>query len=143
MNLEETTTKGVEIATGGWVTEKVFTRFAYTYLDVEENLPDGSTRQLRSRPENTVLFEFRYRFARDILFSFNSIYVSGLHDLDPDGVYTRVPSYFVGHAKLVWPFTPKLAGYVSVANLADENYVHRIGYPREGRWAAVGLTFRF
>jgi len=143
MNLEETTTKGVEIATGGWVTEKVFTRFAYTYLDVEENLPDGSTRQLRSRPENTVLFEFRYLFARDILFSFNSIYVSGLYDLDPDGAYTQVPSYFVGHAKLIWPFTAKLAGYLSVANLADENYVHRIGYPREGRWAAIGLTFDF
>jgi len=143
MNLPETTTKGVEIATGGWVTEKVFTRFAYTYLDVEENLPDGGTRQLRSRPKNTALFEFRYLFPRDILFSFNSIYVSGLYDLDPEGVYTKVPSYFVGHAKLLWPFTPKLAGYLSVANLADENYVHRIGYPREGRSVAIGLIFDF
>jgi outer membrane cobalamin receptor len=143
LNLPETTTKGVEIATGGWVTEKVFTRFAYTYLDVEENLVDGTTRQLRSRPKNTVLFEFRYLFPRDVLFSFNSIYVSGLYDLDPDDVYTKLPSYFVGHAKLLWPFTPELAGYLSVANLADEDYEHRIGYPREGRWAAIGLTFDF
>lgn len=143
MNLDRVTIKGVEVATGGWLNDSVFARVAYTYLDAEEELPDGSSRQLRSRPKHTGLAEFRYRFDNGLIFTFNSIYVSGLHDLDPEGVYTRIPSYFVTNIRASMPFAEHYEAYLAVSNLGDTDYEQRIGNPREGRAVLLGLNLEF
>lgn len=142
-NLDRVTLQGIETATGGWINETIFARLAYTYVDAEEELPDGGTRQLRSRPKNTAQVELRYQFPREFLLSFNGIYVSGLYDLDPDGVHTRVDSYFVADLKLNKTFNSHFNAYVSVTNLFDTHYVHRIGNPREGRAFFAGLEAAF
>ena len=143
LNLDPVTFQGVELASGGWIKDKVFARLAYTYVDAAEELADGSSRQLRSRPENTVVAEFRYRFAKHILFSFNGIYVSGLYDLDPDDVYTQIPSYFVANVKVSKPFAGHYEAYLSVTNLGDTDYVQRLGNPREGRAFLLGLNLNY
>ena len=143
MNLDRVTINGIELAGGGWITDDVFARIAYTYIDAEEDLPDGGNRQLRSRPENTAVVDFRYRLPRQFEFSFNGIYVSGLHDLDPDGVYTEISSYFVANVKVSRKFGDHYEAYVSSTNVADEDYFQRIGNPREGRAFMVGLKLDF
>ena len=106
-------------------------------------MPDGGSRQLRSRPKHTALAEFRYRFAYDILFSFNSIYVTGLYDLDPDDVYIQLPSYFVANLKVTVPFAAHYEAYLAVSNLFDADYVQRFGYARKGRAFRLGLALAF
>ena len=142
LNLDRVTFKGVEMASGGWFTDRLFGRVAYTYVDASEKL-EVSSRQLRSRPRHTAMFEFRYRMPWEILFSFNSIYVSGLYDLDDDGVYTRIPSYFVGNIKASRPFAQRWQAYLAISNLFDKNYQQRLGNPREGRAFMAGVDFDF
>jgi len=142
-NLDRITFKGVELASGGWLTPRMFGRLAYTYVDASEELADGSSRQLRSRPKHTVMIEFRYKMPWETLLSFNSIYVSGLHDLDPDGIYTRIPGFFVGNIKASKPFAGHWEAYLSISNLFDKDYEHRLGNPREGRAVMAGLNFNY
>lgn len=142
-NLDRVNLKGIELSSGGWISDRVFLRAGYTYVDAEETLEDGSSRQLRSRPKHTGLVEFRYQFPGQWLLTTNGIYVSGLFDLDPEGVYTEVDNYFVGNLKLNKTFTPRFDVYISISNLFDADYVHRIGYPREGRAFVVGVAAAF
>ena len=141
-NLEPVTIRGVEMSTGGWVTGNVYTRLSYTWVEAEESLPGIGDRQLRSRPEHTSQVELRYRFPWQVLGTFNGIYISGLHDLDDDDVYTELDSYFVANLKLSKDFTDKLAAYLAVSNLADTNYQQRLGDPREGRSVRLGFDFQ-
>ncbi|MEE4217566.1 MAG: TonB-dependent receptor [Xanthomonadales bacterium] len=142
-NLERVTFQGIETAAGGWLAENTYARLAYTWVDAEEKLETGDKQQLRSRPEHTLMAEYRYRFPRKFLFTFNAIYVTGLYDLDPEGVYTRLPSYLVGNVRLTKTFGQHAAAYLAVSNLLDEDYEHRIGNPREGRAIMLGLNFEF
>ena len=142
-NLDRVTLSGVEMSSGGWVTDRAFYRLSYTYVDAAEDLPGGSSRQLRSRPKHTAMLELRYRFPRQILVSFSGIYVAGLYDLDTDDNYVRIANYFVGNIKASRPFTDRWKTYISVSNLFDENYQQRLGFPREGRAMLVGLDFGF
>ena len=141
-NLDDSEIKGFEVSAGGWVSEQAYLRAGYSLVDAAEELPDGSTRQLRSRPEHTVTGELRYRFPNRLLLSLNAIYVEGLHDLDGDDVYTNISSYVVAHLKASLPLTEALECYASVGNLADEDYEQKLGYPREGRALRVGLEFQ-
>jgi outer membrane cobalamin receptor len=140
-NLDDSEIRGFEVSAGGWVSDQAYLRAGYTLVDAAEELPDGSTRQLRSRPEHTVTGELRYRFPNRLLLSLNAIYVDGLHDLDGDDVYTKIPSYVVAHVKASLPLGDALECYASVGNVADEDYEQKIGYPREGRTVRVGLQF--
>jgi iron complex outermembrane receptor protein len=142
-NFEPVSIDGLEIATGGWWGDRVYSRLAYTYVDAAEDLPEGGSRQLRSRPEHTAIAEFRYRFSPDLQLSFSGIYVSGLHDLDANGQYTELSSFFVVDLKGSWALSERYETYLAVTNLTDENYVHRLGDPREGRALMLGVNFGF
>jgi iron complex outermembrane receptor protein len=141
-NLEPVTIKGVEMSTAGWVSDALYTRLSYTYVKAEESLPGGGSRQLRSRPEHTAQVELRYRFPWEVLGAFNGIYVTGLHDLDDDEVYTELGSYFIANIKVSKAFTDRLAGYFAVSNLADTDYEQRLGDPRDGRTMRLGVDFQ-
>jgi len=143
VNFDPVTIDGIEVATGGWWGERTYTRLAYTYVDAEEDQPDGGTRQLRSRPKHTAIAEFRYRFPHDIMLSFSGIYVSTLYDLDPDDVYTELDSYFVANLKASWAFSERYEAYLAITNLDDTDYLHRLGDPREGRAVMLGVNFGY
>lgn len=142
-NLDTVTFQGVEMAAGGWFTDTVFARLSYNFLDADEELPTGGSRQLRSRPKHTTQTEFRYRLPFNVLLSFNGIFITGLYDLDPDGEYQQVSSFFVANAKAQVAFSDNYQAYVAVSNLDDTNYEHRLGFPREGRSINVGLNLEF
>jgi len=142
-NFDPVEINGVEVATGGWWNDAWFGRLAYTFVAAEEDLPGGGSRQLRSRPQHTAMAEFRYRFARNVTLAFNGIYVSGLYDLNPDGVHTELSSYFVGNIKAGWKFSKRYEAYLAVSNLGDTDYLQRFGDPREGRSVMVGLNFGY
>jgi len=141
-NLEPVTIKGVETSTGGWLTDSAYARLSYTYINARESLPDGTSRQLRSRPEHTAQVDLRYRLPWQVLAAFNGIYVSGLHDLDDNEVYTTLDSYFVANVKVSKDFSDRLAGYFTVSNATDEDYEERLGDPRAGLTFRIGADFR-
>jgi iron complex outermembrane receptor protein len=142
-NFDPVTIDGLEAATGGWWNDTVFTQLAYTWVDAEEDLPDGGSRQLRSRPEHTAMAEFRYRFPADVTFYFNGIYVTGLYDLDPDNTYTELSSYFLANIKAAWAFSEHYEAYLAANNLGDTDYLQRLGDPREGRAIMLGVNFEY
>jgi len=141
-NLDEITFKGIDTAAGGWFTDKFFGRLAYTYLDAEEKLPDGTERQLRSRARHSAYGELRYRFPYDIMLYLNSVYSADLYDLDSDQNHVRLPSYFLLHTKASIDINESLSTYISISNVADTDYLHRLGFPREGRAIRVGVNFQ-
>ncbi len=143
MNLDSVELSGAEMASRGWISDTMFFGVAYTYVDAAEQLNDGASRQLRSRPKHTAMLELRYHFPVDFIISFNSIYVSGLYDLDDDGVYTRISDYFVCDAKVSKRFAGRWKAYFAVSNLFDENYEQRLGNPREGRTLMAGVDFAY
>jgi outer membrane cobalamin receptor len=142
-NLDSVTIRGVETAAGGWLTDKLFARLAYTYVDAEEDLPGGGNRQLRSRPKNTLMMEARLRLPAQILWSVNSTYLSDLYDVDDDGVYVKIDSFTVIDSKLSMAVSSRATAYLAVSNITDENYEHKLGYPREGRAYRIGLEVEF
>lgn len=141
-NLAPVQIDGVEMSTAGWIGDSLYARLSYMYVKAEESLPGGGNRQLRSRPEHTAQFEFRYRFPWQIDGMLNGIYVAGLHDLDDEDVYTELDPYLVLNLKVSREFTDHVAGYVAVSNVTDENYEQRLGDPREGRSVRIGASFR-
>jgi iron complex outermembrane receptor protein len=140
INLEEITFQGVEAATSGWLGDKMYARLGYTYLDADEDLPGGGTRQLRSRAKHSVSADFRVTLPSQIEVALNAIHSRGLHDLDGDDNYVRLPTYTVAQVKVSKRFFDNTKVYISIANLNDENYVHRLGYPRAGRVARIGVS---
>jgi len=142
-NFDPVTIDGMETATSGWIGNAFFARMAYTYVNATEDLPDGGSRQLRSRPKHTAIAELRYLFPARVSVSLSGIYVSGLYDLDPNGLYTRLPAYFVATAKATWAFADHYEAYLALSNLGDTDYMQRLGDPREGRRLMVGVNCGF
>ncbi|MBT8085156.1 MAG: TonB-dependent receptor [Woeseia sp.] len=140
MNLERITFQGVEAATSGWLSNKVFARLGYTHLDADEDLPGGGTRQLRSRARHSAYGDLRFILPSQIEVAINAIHSRGLHDLDGDGNHVRLPAYTVAQVKISKGFFDNTKVYISIANLNDENYLHRLGYPRPGRVARIGIS---
>ena len=141
-NLSEVEFEGVELATSVWLHDKYSGRLAYTYLDAAESSPDGGVRQLRSRAKHSVYGELQIDMAYDLQLSLNATYSDGLYDLDGDENHVKLASYFLLHVKLMKQFSNNLGAYLSFSNLMDEDYVHRLGYPRPGREARLGVTLK-
>jgi iron complex outermembrane receptor protein len=142
-NFEPVSIDGLETAVGGWWGDHTYTRLAYTYVDAAEDLPDGGSRQLRSRPKHTTMAEFRYLFPANITLALTGIYVSGLYDLDPDDSYTELDSYLLAGLRASYDFADHYQAYLAVSNLGDTDYLQRIGDPREGRSVMLGLLLEY
>lgn len=142
-NLEDITFKGFEAASGGWLSERVFGRAGYTFVQADEELPDGTVRQLRRIPRHTLTSDFRYRFPRSVLLALNAVYVADLYDLDPEDVHTELSDYFVVGLKTSVDLARNFRGYVAITNLNDENYANRLGFPLEGRTLRFGAEVSF
>jgi outer membrane cobalamin receptor len=142
-NLENVSFKGFECSSQAWLKQHVYGKLGYTYLLAEEELPDGSTRQLRRLPKHNINFEFRYTFPFGLRVSFDGNYVAGLYDLNPDAVYTKIPNYLLLNTKTLMTVVAHLDLFVAIRNITDEYYFQRFGYPREGRAVRLGLESEF
>ncbi len=138
-NLPDVTFSGFEAASGGWLSERVFGRAAYTLVTADEELPDGSERQLRRIPRHTLTTEIRYRLLRSVLLSMNVVYVADLYDLDPDDVHTKLEDYVLVGLKTSLDLGSHLSAYAAVSNLTDQDYANRLGFPLEGRTLRLGV----
>ena len=142
-NFDTVEIDGLEMAASGSWNDTLLTRFAYTYVKAEEDLPGGGSRQLRSRPKHTAMAELRYRFPAAFDLSLTGIHASGLYDLDPDDTYTELSSYFVLNLKASYAFSGRYEAYLAVSNLGDADYLQRIGDPREGRAFMLGVNLDY
>lgn len=141
-NLPDVEFEGIEVASGGWLSERVYGRLAYTFLDATERTASGHERQLRSRAKHTVYGEVRIDLGYGTRLSMNGIFSDGLHDLDSDQMHVELPSAFVMQAKLSKQIGKYFQSYISIANATDTDYEHRLGYPRPGRDVRVGFAVR-
>jgi iron complex outermembrane receptor protein len=142
-NLDSVTIRGIEAAASGWLGDTLFGRAAYTWVDAAESLADGGERQLRSRPEHTAMLELRLRLGQRMQWSLNGVYVAGLYDVDDAGTYLELDDYFVADSKFSVDFSEHWQGYLAVSNIADTDYEHKLGYPREGRTLLIGVRAAF
>jgi len=142
-NLQRATLKGVEFSSGGWISNNLFGRIGYTYLDADEVLSNGLSRPLRNRPKHTAGLELRYRFPFNTTLNLNGIYVTEVFDYDDNENLYRLPNYFVLNAKISQKLMREVDAYVAVSNITDENYEHRLGFPREGRTGRLGINIEF
>lgn len=140
-NLQDSAIKGAEFSAEGWFNDAIYARLSLSYIRAREELADGASRQLRSRPEKTLQTELRYKAPANILLSLNGIYASNLYDVDEDGRYTRLPSYFVANAKASYALNQRISYYLALSNVTDKNYSQKLGYPREGRSLRIGFSF--
>ena len=140
-NLDAVDSDGFELASGGWLTDGMYMKFSYGYVDIAESLPDGSERQLRSRARHSAFIDLRFRLFDSWQVSLNGQYLDDLYDLDDEQVHTRLPSIFVVDAKATVRVSDRLTAYLAVSNITDENYYFRIGDPRPGRAVGIGFTY--
>ncbi len=139
LNLPDVEFEGVELSMQNWVSDDIFMRVAYTWLDASERAPGGGERQLRSRAEHSAYAEVRANLPLGLKLSLNGVFSDGLHDLDGDSVHVELPDSLVWHAKLAKKVAEGVSVYVSLANVTDEEYYHRLGFPRAGRSARLGV----
>jgi len=140
-NLDSITSEGIELASGGWWTDSLHFRVSYAYVDIAEELPDGTERQLRSRPKHQGFADFRFRWTDSLTISLNALYVSELYDLDDDQVHRRLPTFTVFDARVSKSFQNGFSAYAAVSNLTDKDYILRVGDPQPGRAFRIGVTF--
>jgi iron complex outermembrane receptor protein len=140
-NLSALDSDGFELASGGWLTDSVYMRLSYDYVDIAESLPDGSERQLRSRARHSAFADLRFRPSDSWQVSLNGQYLADLFDLDDDEVHTRLTSILVVDAKATVRLSDRLSAYLAVSNITDENYYFRIGDPRPGRAFGAGFMY--
>ena len=77
----------------------------------------------------------------DITYHFNGQYFNSIFDYDIDGKILNQPNYFLLNANISKRISSYLKSYFAVRNIFDENYYHRLGYPREGRTWHLGIKF--
>ena len=141
-NLDDTRIDGVEaslMVSGG----------ANTLLSVggalsraEETTAEGK-RQLRSRPRYSAFFDFRTAAGPFSLLALRGEYINGLHDISDDGTYSKLDSYFVISGKASWQMSDAIELYAAAANIADDYYQQKLGFPRPGRELKLGVTLTF
>ncbi len=138
-NLDDVAFKGVEFSSNGWLTNKMFAKLGYTYLIADEKLSDGTIRQLRRIPRQSVNTELRFKLPFNISISFNGIYVADLFDLDENQIHTKVGNYFLLNTKASILLLNRIDAYLALNNINDESYVNRLGIPKRRPGCALWL----
>lgn len=140
-NLQDVEIRGFEASLFKPLRENLDARIAVILADATNVDDSGNDAQLRSRPRQTVHAELRYRPSDYWSVVANGIYVNQLYDRDPDENFVRLPSYVVANLRVGREFSNGLQAYVAVSNLADKDYQHRFGFPREGRAVQFGISY--
>jgi catecholate siderophore receptor len=114
--------------------------------EIEASNTTGETgNALVQTPENTFNLWATYRLPGEITLGggvqfMDSVYRNALNTL-------QAPSYWLVNATAAYPLNQKLTLRLNAYNLADEEYVDRVGgghfIPGPGRSAALTLDLRF
>jgi len=142
-NTADAVIKGVEFTLSGALSETAALTLSASDNSAEERLEEGGSRQLRSRPERSVFTDLRWTLTDALSASVRTAWFGGLHDIDDDGIYREVDNAWVSSASIEYAVSERTAVTLTLNNLTDAAYEHKIGYPRAGRSAMLGARFAF
>ena len=116
------------------------------WSEIEASNTTGETgNALAQTPENTFNLWLTYRLPFDLTLGggvqfMDSVYRNALNTL-------QAPSYWLVNATAAYPLNRKLTLRLNAYNLADEDYVDRVGgghfVPGPGRYAMLTLDLKF
>jgi catecholate siderophore receptor len=139
---------GVELGVFGSLGTRatLFAGYAHMWSEIEASNTAGEAgNALAQTPENTFNLWLTYRLPFELTLGggvqyMDSVYRNALNTL-------QVPSYWLVNATAAYPVSPKLTLRLNAYNLADEEYVDRVGgghfVPGPGRSASLTLDFKF
>jgi catecholate siderophore receptor len=144
----EQTVDGVELGATGSIGSRVsvFAGYAHMRSEIEEsNTAAEVGGALPQTPENTFNLWLTLRLPRDVTVGLGTQYMDSVYR---NAVNTlSVPSYWVVNATAAYAVTRRLTLRLNGYNLADEEYVDRVGgghfIPGPGRYVTVTADVRF
>ncbi|MEI6893469.1 MAG: TonB-dependent siderophore receptor [Colwellia sp.] len=134
--------KGFEFELVGQITDNLNAVFAYTFLDIENELGEQTSEW---EPKNTVKFSFDYTLPQrpELTFGFGGKWQSETENL----IYAvKQDAYFLVDAFARWNISDKLAIQANINNFTDEKYITSLanvgfyGAPVNG---SVNVTYSF
>jgi vitamin B12 transporter len=141
-NVSRARTSGVELSLRGSLSERMFGRISYSYLDASDLNLDKA---LLRRPHNRASTTIGALFGRGASAELTALFVGSRSDVDAasfaavqDASYFRLDTAIRG-PKLFDHFAP----FLRVTNLLGRSYVEVAGFPSPGRRVAVGLQTAF
>lgn len=138
VNIARARTQGIEATATAAVTPDLSIGIAYTFLDSEDR---DTGRDLPRRPRHSANVSADYLGIRGFRIGGALRYVD--RQLNSASSTAELSSFVVVDALVSYDITEKVAAYVRVENLFDEDYQEALGYRTPGRSAYVGLKANF
>jgi vitamin B12 transporter len=138
-NRDKQRTQGVELQAGYALTDSLALSVNYTYTDSEATDAAGVWRRtvLISRNKGNI----RLSFDRDKLtLGLNALYSGPRLRWAAD---VENPDYVRIDVSGRYAFTDRLAAFTRIENVLDEEIIEDLGYEQPGRYAIVGVSYRF
>ena len=140
-NVGQARTRGVELAAKLDLPGALKARFAYTYLDADNQT--AHTRLLR-RPRNSGSLDLWRDFGGGFSAGTGLAFATDRLDVDAATFATiRGEDYTVVRIYAAWQATPRLAVKARLENLLNEKYEEVNGYPQTGLGAYAGVEWKF
>jgi len=142
VNVGRARTRGVELVARGAVTDRIFARASYTYLDAVDRETGGP---LLRRPKHRASATVGMSFEKGASAQLTALFVGARADVDA-ATFARVedPSYLRLDLAVTGPrFFDLVSPFVRVANLLGLDYVEAAGFPSPGRRYLAGLEVGF
>ena len=141
INVQQARTRGVELAVKLDLPGALKARFAYTYLDADNQT--AHTRLLR-RPRNSGSLDLWRDFGGGFSAGTGLAFATDRLDVDAATFATiRGEDYTVVRIYAAWQATPRLAVKARLENLLNEKYEEVNGYPQTGLGAYAGVEWKF
>ena len=139
---------GVELSLTGNLTDRWSAFAGYVFMDSEFRASNNES-EIGSRlvltPENSFNFWTTYTLPLGLDFGIGAQFVDNVFRNTTSTV--EVPSYWVFDAMLTYPVTESLTLRLNATNLADEEYIDRVGgghfIPGPGRRVSLTASFSF
>ncbi len=135
-------TEGFEFEVVGHITENLNTYFAYTFLDIEDELGENTSAW---EPKDLVKFSLDYSFPKmsELTFGLGGKWQS---EVENAAGTVKQDSYLLLNAFARWDISEKLSLQANIDNITDEKYITSLknvgfyGAPTTGR---VSVTYQF
>ncbi len=134
--------KGFELEVAGNITENLNATFAYTFLDIEDELGDNTSAW---EPKDTVKFTFAYNLPQlpELKLGLGGRWQS---EVENAAGSVKQDSYLLVNAFARWNVSNDLAIQANIDNITDEKYItslKNVGFYGAPITASVGLTYSF
>jgi vitamin B12 transporter len=140
-NVDQTRTRGVELAAKLVLPNAVEAQFAYTYLEATDLT--AQTRLLR-RPRNSGSADVWHDFGQGVSAGLGLKFVDHRQDIDAQTfALVEDPDYTLVRVYAAWQATKSLALKVRIENTLDKKYEEVNGYPALGFGAFAGAEWKF